>query len=162
MYSHVVLAATFATLAYGYTQPTNQTWGALNSPSLNDPVTQGQTAKVIWDPTGHDTDGVTVSLVLCHGDTTNCVDAPDAIASGLPADQKEYDWDVPCTLAPGTQLTDSGYGMLIIVDQTGEFQCRCRDSFAIAHTLTCFRLDPILCVGGPVLCRQQRYYYLST
>jgi len=65
---------------------------------------------------------VTVSLVLCHGPSTNCVNSPSAIVENLPAAQKSYDWSVPCDLAPGTEGTDTGYGMLIIVDGTGEFQ----------------------------------------
>jgi hypothetical protein len=52
------------------------------------------------------------------------VPADTAIASGLPASQKSFDWSVPCGLAVGTQNTDSGYGMLIIVDGTGEYQCQ--------------------------------------
>jgi len=77
---------------------------------------------VTWDPSGHKTDGVTVSLVLCHGPSSNCVPSDTAIVEGLPAAQKSYQWSVPSDLAPGKQSTDTGYGMLIIVDGTGEFQ----------------------------------------
>ncbi|KAK4934494.1 hypothetical protein LTR10_024256 [Elasticomyces elasticus] len=115
-------AAGLASFAQAYTAPGAQTWGPLLTPDTSDPVTQGQTALVTWDPESHPTDGVTVSLVLCHGPSTNCVDSPTAIASGIPAAQKSYSWNVPCDLAAGTQNTDTGYGMLIIVDGTGEFQ----------------------------------------
>jgi hypothetical protein len=87
-------------------------------------VTQGEPFTVTWDPESHPTDGVTVSLVLCHGPGSNCVLSDTAIAEGIPAGQKSYDWNVPCDLAPGVQSTSTGYGMLIIVDGTGEFQCK--------------------------------------
>ncbi len=76
-----------------------------------------------WDPEDHPTDGVTVSLVLCTGPSSNCVPATDAIATGLSADAKSFDWKVPCDLPVGEAGTATGYGMLIIVDGTGEFQC---------------------------------------
>jgi len=104
------------------------------------PVTQGEEFTVTWDPETHPTDGVTVSLVLCHGPPTNCVQESTAIASGIPAAQKSYNWSVPCTLAPGTQSTDTGYGMLIIVDGTGEFQCTSECTLLIVFAyakLTC-------------------------
>jgi hypothetical protein len=88
---------------------------------------------VTWDPASHPTDGVTVSLVLCHGPGSNCVLADSAIAEGIPAAQKSFDWKVPCDLAPGTQSTATGYGMLIIVDGTGEFQCK-----SFCHPATCW------------------------
>lgn len=122
MYSTVILAAGLATLAQAFTQPGAQTWGPLLAPDTSSSVTQGKDFTVTWDPEDHPTDGVTVSLVLCHGPGSNCVLQDSAIASGLPASQKSFDWKVPCDLAPGTQSTSSGYGMLIIVDGTGEFQ----------------------------------------
>lgn len=85
-------------------------------------MTQGEKYTITWDPEDHDTDGVTVSLVLCHGPSTNCVTFDDAIVEKVPAAKKSYDWTVPLDLAPGKQSTDTGYGMLIIVDGTGEFQ----------------------------------------
>ncbi|EXJ76747.1 uncharacterized protein A1O5_01255 [Cladophialophora psammophila CBS 110553] len=117
-----LLAAGLATLAQAYTAPGAQTWGPLLTPDLSNPVTQGEDFTVTWDPENHPTDGVTVSLVLCQGPSTNCVPQDTAIASGIPAAQKSFDWKVPCDLAPGTKNTDTGYGMLIIVDGTGEFQ----------------------------------------
>ncbi|KIW64412.1 hypothetical protein PV04_09346 [Phialophora macrospora] len=122
MQSFLLLAAGLATVAHAFTQPKDQTWGALLTPDTSDPVTQGKAFSVTWDPADHPTDGVTVSLVLCHGPGSNCVLADSAIAEGIPASQKSFDWNVPCDLAPGTQSTSTGYGMLIIVDGTGEFQ----------------------------------------
>ena len=120
----VILAGSLAALAQAFTQPTTASWGPLLTPDLSSPVTQGETFDVTWDPESHPTDGVTVSLVLCHGPSTNCQTAPSAIVEGVPASLKSYSWSVPCDLAAGTQSTDTGYGMLIIVDGTGEFQCK--------------------------------------
>ncbi|ETI21391.1 hypothetical protein G647_07738 [Cladophialophora carrionii CBS 160.54] len=122
MQSFILLAAGLATAAHAFTQPKDQTWGALLTPDTSNSVTQGKDFSVTWDPSSHATDGVTVSLVLCHGPGSNCVLSDSAIAEGLPASQKSFDWKVPCDLAPGKQSTSTGYGMLIIVDGTGEFQ----------------------------------------
>ncbi|KEF51639.1 uncharacterized protein A1O9_12274 [Exophiala aquamarina CBS 119918] len=115
-------AAGLASVAQAFTKPGEATWGALLTPDLTHPVTAGEDFEVTWDPSGHETDGVTVSLVLCHGPSSNCVPSDTAIVEGLPAAQKSYQWSVPSGLAPGKQSTDTGYGMLIIVDGTGEFQ----------------------------------------
>lgn len=142
MHSSILVAAGLAAVAQAFTQPGAQTWGPLLTPDTThvcglhidlwrqktnsgptQAVTQGKDFTITWDPEDHPTDGVTVSLVLCHGPGSNCVLSDSAIASGLPADQKSYDWSVPCDLAPGTASTSTGYGMLIIVDGTGEFQC---------------------------------------
>ena len=130
----VILAGALAALAQAYTAPTNQTWGPLLTPDLSTPVTQGETFDVTWDPQSNPTDGVTVSLVLCYGPSNNCQVAPTAIVEGVPAAQKSYSWSVPCDLAAGTQSTATGYGMLIIVDGTGQFQCE--NSFISSVSLT--------------------------
>lgn len=117
-----LLAVGLASLAQAYTKPGANTWGPLLEPDLSHSITQGESFTVTWDPEDHPTDDVTVSLVLCQGPSTNCVPSDTAIASGIPASQKSYDWEVPCDLAPGTQNTATGYGMMIIVDGTGEFQ----------------------------------------
>lgn len=54
--------------------------------------------------------------------SNNCQTASNAIVEGVPADAKSYDWAVPCELTVGEASTETGYGMLIIVDGTGEFQ----------------------------------------
>jgi len=122
MHSSLIFAAGLATFASAFTQPKDQTWGPLLTPDTSDSVTQGKDFTVTWDPESHPTDGVTVSLVVCHGPGSNCVLSDTAIAEGIPASQKSFDWKVPCTLTPGVQSTSTGYGMLIIVDGTGEFQ----------------------------------------
>ncbi|KIW11804.1 hypothetical protein PV08_09076 [Exophiala spinifera] len=130
-----LMVAGFASLAQAFTKPTESTWGPLLEPDLTHPVTQGETFDVTWDPENHPTDNVTVSLVLCHGPSSNCVPSDSAIASGLPASSKSFSWDVPCDLAPGTQSTSTGYGMLIIVDGTGEFQYSTQ--FSVLEGKTC-------------------------
>ena len=105
-----------------FTPPTTASWGPLTKPDLSSPVTQGETYEVTWDPESHPTDGVTVSLVLCRGPSSNCVPDSTALMEGVPAAAKSISWTVACDLPAGTQATDSGYGMLIIVDGTGEFQ----------------------------------------
>lgn len=117
-----IVAAGLVAAAQAFTPPTTATWGPLTKPDLSDPVTQGETFDVTWDPQSHPTDGVTVSLVLCRGPSTNCVTDKTAIVEGVPAAAKSYSWNVPCDLPAGTQSTATGYGMLIIVDGTGEFQ----------------------------------------
>ncbi|ETN46096.1 uncharacterized protein HMPREF1541_00280 [Cyphellophora europaea CBS 101466] len=119
MQSIFALAA-LAPLAYAFTQPTDATFGALLTPDLSSPVTQGESYKVTWDATGHEKS--TVSLVLCRGDSTNCVTDKTAIVEKVPAGAASYEWDVPCSLPAGKQATSTGYGMLIIEDGTGIFQ----------------------------------------
>ena len=117
-----LIAGGLVAAVQAFTQPTAGTWGPLLEPSLSSPVTQGETFDITWDPESHPTDGVTVSLVLCRGSGANCVPDTTAIIEKVPADVKSVSWAVPCDLPVGTQSTDTGYGMLIIVDGTGEFQ----------------------------------------
>lgn len=119
----ILSAAGLIAAAAAFTQPTSQTYGALLTPDLTTPVTTGQTYDITWSPK-QPADGVTVSLVLCNGPGSNCVLQGSAIIEGVPASAGKYSWNVPCNLPAGTQNTASGYGMLIIVDGTGEFQCK--------------------------------------
>ncbi|RMZ77920.1 hypothetical protein DV738_g4106, partial [Chaetothyriales sp. CBS 135597] len=117
-----MLGGALASLAHAFTQPTTPSWGPLLTPDVNTPVTQGETFTITWDPASHPTDGVTVSIVLCSGPSTNCVTEQSAIVEGVPAAAKSFEWAVPCTISPGTASTETGHGLLIIVDGTGEFQ----------------------------------------
>ena len=117
-----LIAGGLVAAVQAFTPPTTATWGPLTKPDLSNPVTQGETFEITWDPESHPTDGVTVSLVLCRGPGSNCVTDSTAIVEAVPASAKSYSWAVPCDLPAGTQSTDTGYGMLIIVDGTGEFQ----------------------------------------
>jgi len=125
-----ISAAAVATVASAFTQPGAQTYGALLQPDVNDPVTTGQVFNIQWTPK-QPTDGQTVSLVLCNGPSTNCVLQSTAIVEGVAASAGTYAWNVPCSLPSGVQNTATGYGMLIIVDGTGEFQCKSRFSTTI-------------------------------
>ncbi|KAK5080656.1 hypothetical protein LTR70_002632 [Exophiala xenobiotica] len=120
MMKSVLSAAGLVAAASAFTQPTSQTFGSLLTPDLTSPVTTGQDYSITWAPSS--VAGQTVSLVLCNGPGSNCVLQDSAIVEGIPASQGSYSWSVPCSMPEGTQQTDSGYGMLIIVDGTGEFQ----------------------------------------
>lgn len=110
-------------LVSAYTQPQAEPkWGPLRLPDTTHPVTKGAPFVVTWDPTGFKTEGVTVSLVLCRGNSNTCKRDEKALVEKIPAAQKTWTWNVPCTLTPGVHNTDTGYGMLVIVDGTGEFQ----------------------------------------
>lgn len=115
-----VSALIAAAAAQSYTNPGSQTYGSLLTPNQDSPVTTGQTTTITWS--NNAAPGSTVSLVLCNGPGANCVLQQNAIASGIPADANSYSWSVPCSLPEGVATTSTGYGMLIIVDKTGEFQ----------------------------------------
>lgn len=127
MWSTTLLLSTILSLASAYTPVKDSpTWGALLTPDLTHPITRGEDFVITWDPnyggTERPVDNVTVSLVLCRGNSNTCAPDKDAIKEGIPAGDKQFTWSVPCDLPVGEQLTDTGYGMLIIVDGTGEFQ----------------------------------------
>lgn len=127
-------------LANAFTQPqSSPTWGALLAPDSSNPVTRGQDFVITWDPNyggvTRPVDGVTVSLVLCRGNSNNCALGQTAIVEGIPAGDKQYTWSVPCDLPAGEANTDTGNGMLIIVDGTGEFQYSMQ--FSVLAGTTC-------------------------
>lgn len=121
MMKSIISAAGLVAAVSAFTQPTSQTYGSLLTPNTDSPVTTGQDYKITWTPKDP-TDGVTVSLVLCNGPGSNCVLQSSAIVEKVPAAAGSYTWSVPCSLPEGTASTATGYGMLIIVDGTGEFQ----------------------------------------
>ncbi|KAK3720807.1 hypothetical protein LTR37_003470 [Vermiconidia calcicola] len=108
MRASTFLSAAFFALGSAYTQPTTATWGPLLLPDLTHPVTQGKVFDIQWDPQSHPTAGVTVSLVLCRGPSTNCVTDKKAIVEGIPAGRKHYKWRVPAGLKPGKKNTKTG------------------------------------------------------
>lgn len=81
-------------------------------------VPVGQRYDITWNSTSPYSGG-TVSLYLCKGPSTNCVTV-GTIASGTPNDGV-YEW------TPSTSLADSngdtGYGMKIVIDSNGAYQC---------------------------------------
>ncbi|KAK4619618.1 Ecp44 [Fulvia fulva] len=115
-------ATLFLGLTSAYTQPKQPpSWGALTRPDTTHPVTKGVPFRVTWD---YKAPAKTVSLVICRGPPTNCKPDPQPIKGGsrVPASQGYVDWTPACHLPPGKAGTQSGYGMLVIVDETGEFQ----------------------------------------
>lgn len=128
----IIASAAIVAVASAFTQPVQPpTYGSLLLPDSSTPVTTGQTFNIKWTPKASDTTE-TVSLVLCNGPSSNCVLQSTAIVEGIPATAGTYAWDVPCSLPSGEQNTATGYGMLIIVDQTGEFQCKFFPSCSIS------------------------------
>lgn len=132
MRTSTFLLSGIAALANAYTKPQDTpTWGALLLPNVDTPVTRGKPFDITWDPKYGDPnrpiiDGQTVSLVLCRGDSKSCNPDATAIVEGVPVRGTNGDfkwtWNVPCDLRAGVKDTATGTGMLIIVDQTGEFQ----------------------------------------
>ncbi|KAM3417906.1 hypothetical protein BST61_g6123 [Cercospora zeina] len=140
MRASTFLVSSIAALANAYTKPQDTpTWGALLTPNGDSQVNRGQPFQITWDPTyggtTRPTAGKTVSLVLCRGNSNACKPDPTAIVEGLPAGDDKWTWNVPCDLPAGVKNTDTGYGMLIIVDQTGEFQYSTQ--FSILQGNTC-------------------------
>ena len=133
LFSPLIIA--FFALASAYHQPTTQNYGALYTPDTTHPVTRSKPFTITWDSSQHATSGYTVSLVLCKGPSTNCVPNKRAIVSKIPAAQEKYVWNVPCSLRPGKAGTATGTGMLIIVDQDGDFQYSTQ--FSVLKGTTC-------------------------
>lgn len=141
MKSIISAAGVFAAAVSAYTPPNGSvpTYGSLLTPNGDNPVITGQTIAVTWQPK-QPAQGVTVSLVLCNGPSTNCVRQSSAIVEGVPAVAASYNWNVPCDLPLGQANTATGYGMLIIVDGTGEYQCKSNNIMPLSpssHYGTC-------------------------
>lgn len=106
--------AAFAPLASAYTTPKGDPTGnAIYEPGLNSVVPVGKPFSITWEPT---TKGE-VSLVLLHGCPKNCV-AIDTIVEKI-ENTGSYDWTPASTLASGK----TGYGIELIVEGTGQYQC---------------------------------------
>ncbi|EME41469.1 hypothetical protein DOTSEDRAFT_135662 [Dothistroma septosporum NZE10] len=123
LFTNIFTTATlFLGLTSAYHQPVQPpSWGALTRPDTAHPVTKGQPYRITWD---YKAPTKTVSLVLCRGPSNNCVSDPEPIECGKSVDAKQgyLDWTPACFLPPGQANTNSGYGMLVIDDETGEFQ----------------------------------------
>lgn len=127
MRASTLLVSGIATLANAYHKPQDTpTWGALLTPNGDLPVTRGKPFDITWNPKysdpNYDASQQTVSLVLCRGNSNTCNRDATAIVEGVKATDNKWTWNVPCDLPAGEKNTDSGYGMLIIVDQDGQFQ----------------------------------------
>ncbi|KAG9672539.1 hypothetical protein KCU99_g583, partial [Aureobasidium melanogenum] len=105
--------AAFAPLASAYTTPKGDPTGnAIYEPGLNSIVPVGKPFTITWQP---DTEG-TVSLVLLHGPSTNCVPI-HTIVEGI-NNTGSYDWTPDTSLAPNKTY----YGIELVVDGTGQYQ----------------------------------------
>ncbi|KAI4781574.1 hypothetical protein E4T52_03518 [Aureobasidium sp. EXF-3400] len=105
--------AAFAPLASAYTTPKGDPTGnAIYEPGLNSIVPVGKPFTITWEP---DTKG-TVSLVLLHGPSTNCVPI-HTIVEGI-NNTGSYDWTPDTSLAPNKTY----YGIELVVDGTGQYQ----------------------------------------
>lgn len=106
--------AAFGPLASAYTTPKGDPTGnAIYEPGLNSIVPVGKPFTITWEP---DTEG-TVSLVLLHGPSTNCVPIK-TIVEGI-NNTGSYDWTPSTDLAPNKTY----YGIELVVDGTGQYQC---------------------------------------
>ncbi|MCJ1272899.1 hypothetical protein MMC21_000688 [Puttea exsequens] len=89
---------------------------AVYSP-LHAEVPAGQPYDITWDKS----DGnsiASVSIVLCQGPSTNCVDIA-CIANSV-SNTGSYSWNVPSDLT--VSANNEGYGLKIIDDKSGQFQ----------------------------------------
>lgn len=107
--------AAFAPLASAYTQPKGDPSGnAIYEPGLNSIVPVGKPFSITWEPT---TEGK-ISLVLLHGPSTNVV--PIATIAESIDNSGSYSWTPSTSLAPNNTY----YGIELIVEGTGQYQCK--------------------------------------
>jgi hypothetical protein len=142
MRTQALLISSALSVAHAYHSVVGDpTWGALLAPDLTHPLVRGAPFDITWDPNyggvTRPVDGVTVSLVLCRGNSNACNPDATAIQENIPAGDKNFTYSVPCDLPLGTQNTDTGYGMLVIVDQTGEYQYSTQFSVVDAEPPLC-------------------------
>ena len=118
--------AAFAPLASAYTTPVGDSpsGNAIYEPGLNSVVTAGKAFTITWEPT---TNG-SISLLLCKGPSTNCV-ITSTLADSI-ENSGSYSWTPSTDLAPSQP---TGYGIELVVEGTGEYQC--------ASTLSTQNLD---------------------
>lgn len=118
--------AAFAPLVSAYTTPKGDPTGnAIYEPGLNSIVPVGKPFTITWEP---DTKGK-VSLVLLHGPSTNV--KPIATIVESIDNTGSYDWTPDTGLAPNKTY----YGIELIVEGTGQYQCTqtSRNGHAINH-----------------------------
>ncbi|KKK20302.1 hypothetical protein P175DRAFT_0510353 [Aspergillus ochraceoroseus IBT 24754] len=111
----LAIFSAFVAIASARTQPDyslSPEGNPIRLPGLNDQVPIGEPYTITWDPT---TTG-TVSLVLLRGPSTNVVPL-ETLVEGIPNSGK-YSWTPAASLEPDV----THYGLLLIVDATGEYQ----------------------------------------
>lgn len=105
--------AALLSVAAAWTQPTGKNVGnPIRQPDLTHPITAGKPFTITWDATSQGT----VTLLFLKGPSTNVI-PQFAIAEQI-ANSGSYTWQVPSDIAAG----ESGYGLQIIVDATGDYQ----------------------------------------
>ena len=98
------------------TEPTTGPSGnPISKPGLNELVPVGEPFTITWEPT---CDG-TVTVLLLRGPGENIVQLGDPIVEETPNDG-EYEW----TPSGDLEADESRYGLQLICDATGEFQCK--------------------------------------
>lgn len=80
-------------------------------------MTAGTPFTITWQPTTTNK----VSLLLLKGPSTNVVQVGAPIAEGI-ANSGSYTWTPPADFGPGLSET-TGYGIQLIDDVTGQYQC---------------------------------------
>lgn len=105
-------------LASAYTKPVGDEpkGNPIITPGLHDVIPAQSKYGITWEPTTP-TDG-TVTLVLLKGPSTNA-EPQYAIAENIP-NTGNYFWHVPQDVEDSEG--DTGYGIQLIVDQTGQYQ----------------------------------------
>lgn len=110
--------AAFAPIASAYTQPVGASpiGNPIYTPSLHQVVPVGKPFSITWNPT---TTG-NVSLVLLKGPSNNAV--PYSTIAESIDNSGSYLWTPSNELSPNT--TGYGYGIELIVEKTGQYQCK--------------------------------------
>lgn len=109
--------AALSPLASAYTTPVGNSpsGNAIYTPSLHQVVPVGKAFNITWNPT---TKG-NVALVLLKGPSDDAV-IYSTIADSID-NSGSYLWTPSSELSPNT--TGYGYGIELIVEKTGEYQC---------------------------------------
>lgn len=118
MFSRIaILTAGAAALASAYTTPKGDTpeGNAVYTPGLHEVVPAGSAYNITWDPT---TTGK-ISVLLCKGPSTNCV-ITATLADSI-ANNGYYVWTPSTDLEPSQP---TGYGLELVVEGTGQYQCK--------------------------------------
>jgi hypothetical protein len=88
----------------------------------------GESFTITWEPTTTNT----VSLLLLKGPSSNVVPVGGPIAQGI-ANSGSFTWTVPAEFGPGLTET-TGYGIQLIDDVTGQYQCTSSCNLRIPQT----------------------------
>jgi len=126
MRASFLLTTLLTTLASAYTTPVGSTpsGNPISAPSLDQQVPVGTPFVITWTPT---TDG-TVTLVLLRGPSENIIPLYP-IVEKVP-NTGSYVW----TPATDLEADVTHYGIQLIVDSNGQYQCKLFHPLTCAHT----------------------------